>query len=111
MDVEEWGRHEHELHSRVAPVRAAEYGIPIFRVASSGISQAVNGGGNIIAQTSISGGGEIISARLQLPMHGSIPIDRIFAPVCVGVTGIVMTALLFLAWKDNRQVKKALAVE
>ncbi|HEY2329723.1 MAG TPA: carbon-nitrogen hydrolase family protein [Verrucomicrobiae bacterium] len=45
MDVEEWGRHQHELHARVAPVRAAEYGIPIFRVASSGISQAVTGGG------------------------------------------------------------------
>lgn len=41
MDVSEWGRHEHELHTRVAPVRAAEYGVPIFRLASSGISQAV----------------------------------------------------------------------
>ena len=42
MDVADWGRHQHELHARVAPVRAAEYGIPIFRVASSGISQGVN---------------------------------------------------------------------
>ena len=50
MDVEEWGRHQHELHSRVAPVRAAEYGIPIFRVASSGISQAVSWTGNVVAQ-------------------------------------------------------------
>ncbi len=53
MDVSDWGRHQHELHSRVAPVRAAEYGIPIFRVASSGISQAVNGSGNVVAQTSV----------------------------------------------------------
>src|SRR6202012_354920 len=43
MDVEEWGRHEHKLHALVAPVRAAEYGVPIFRLASSGISQAVVG--------------------------------------------------------------------
>ena len=42
MDVADWGRHQHELHARVAPVRAAEYGIPIFRLASSGISQGVN---------------------------------------------------------------------
>ena len=39
MDVETWGQHQHELHARIAPVRAAEYGILIFRVASSGISQ------------------------------------------------------------------------
>ena len=37
MDVMEWGRHEHELHALVAPSRSAEYGIPIFRLASSGI--------------------------------------------------------------------------
>src|SRR6185437_11613853 len=52
MDVSEWGKREHELHSRVAPVRAAEYGIPIFRLASSGISQAISGSGNVVAQTS-----------------------------------------------------------
>jgi apolipoprotein N-acyltransferase len=111
MDVEEWGRHEHELHSRVAPVRAAEYGIPIFRVASSGISQAVAGGGNVVAQTSVFGSGEIISAQLRLPMRGSIPLDRILAPFCVGVTGIVTAALLFLTWKDNRRAKKKAATD
>jgi predicted amidohydrolase len=111
MDVEDWGRHEHELHSRVAPVRAAEYGIPIFRVASSGISQAVAGGGNVVAQTSVFGSGEIISAQLRLPMRGSIPLDRILAPFCVGVTGIVTAALLFLTWKDNRRAKKKAATD
>ena len=106
MDLESWGRHQHELHARVAPVRAAEYGLPIFRVASSGISQAVTGGGQVVAQTSIPGDGEIFSAQLRLPRHGSIPLDRHLAPLCVGVTGLV-TALLFLfAWKDNRSVLK-----
>ena len=101
-DVEEWGKHQHELHSRVAPVRAAEYGIPIFRVASSGISQAVNGGGNVVAQTSIGSYGEIFSAQLRLPRQGSIPIDRYLAPLCVGVSGIVTVLLLLLAWRDKR---------
>jgi apolipoprotein N-acyltransferase len=107
MDVAEWGKHEHELHSRVAPVRAAEYGIPIFRVASSGISQAVTGGGQIVAQTSIPGSGQIFSAQLRLPACGSLPLDRYLAPLCVAVTGIVTTVLLFLAWKDKRAKPKS----
>ncbi len=102
MDVEDWGRHEHELHSRVAPVRAAEYGIPIFRVASSGVSQAVAWTGNVVAQTSMPGVGEIFSAQFHLPMRGSFPPDRFLAPFCVGVTGFVLLALLILAWKNKR---------
>lgn len=101
MDVEDWGRHEHELHSRVAPVRAMEYGIPIFRVASSGISQAVEWTGDILAQTPSPGVGEILSAELRLPMRGSLPLDRFLAPFCVGITGGILIALLILAWKDR----------
>jgi apolipoprotein N-acyltransferase len=111
MDVMEWGRHQHELHARVAPVRAAEYGLPIFRVDSSGISQAVSGGGNVIAQTSIPGNGEIFSAQLRLPMRGSIPVDRFLAPLCTGVTGIVTAVLLFFAWKDGRAKHAKVAKE
>jgi len=103
MDVADWGRHEHELHSRVAPVRAAEYGIPIFRLASSGISQAVSGGGNVVAQTSFGAQGEILSAQLRLPSRGSLPLDRFLAPLCTGVTGIVMAILLFLNWKEKHR--------
>jgi apolipoprotein N-acyltransferase len=102
MDVEDWGRHEHELHSRVAPVRAAEYGVPVFRLASSGISQAVTGGGYVVAQTSIPGVGEILSADLRLPGHGSRPVDRFLAPFCVGVTGVALINLLTSAWKERR---------
>jgi apolipoprotein N-acyltransferase len=107
MDNEDWGRHEHELHSRVAPVRAAEYGIPIFRVASSGISQAVTGGGQVIVQTRIPGSGDIFSALLRLPQHGSIPFDRYLAPLCAGITGIVTAVLLLLAWRDKRAKPKS----
>jgi len=106
MDVEDWGRHQHELHARVAPVRAAEYGIPIFRLASSGISQAVSWNGNVIAQTSFPGSLEILSAQLKLPMRGSIPLDRWLAPVCTGITAVVLAALLFLTWWDWRTRRK-----
>jgi apolipoprotein N-acyltransferase len=102
MDVEDWGRHEHELHSRVAPVRAREYGVPIFRLASSGISQAVTGGGYTVAETSIPGIDEILSADFRLPARGSLPLDRFLTPMCVGTTGIVLIVLLVLAWKDGR---------
>ena len=106
MDVDDWGRHQHELHSRVAPVRAAEYGIPIFRVASSGISQAVTGGGFVIAKTSMPGNGEIFSAQLRLPQRGFLPLDRYLAPLCTGMTGIITAILLFLTWKDKRAKPK-----
>jgi apolipoprotein N-acyltransferase len=106
MDVDEWGRHEHELHARVAPVRAAEYGIPIFRVASSGISQAVLYNGDVVAKTSIPGNGDIFSAQLKLPMRGSLPLDRFLAPLCVVATGIILAILLFLTWQDKRAVNK-----
>jgi apolipoprotein N-acyltransferase len=110
MDVDDWGRHQHELHSRVAPVRAAEYGIPIFRVASSGISQAVTGTGDVVAQTKIPGNGEIFSAQLRLPTRGFLPLDRYLAPICTGVTGIITAILLFLAWKDKRAEQRRTGV-
>jgi apolipoprotein N-acyltransferase len=106
MDVDDWGRHQHELHSRVAPVRAAEYGVPIFRVAISGISQAVTGGGYVVAKTSMPGNGEIFSAQLRLPQRGFLPLDRYLAPLCTGMTGIVTAILLFLTWKDKRAKPK-----
>ncbi|HEU5395620.1 MAG TPA: nitrilase-related carbon-nitrogen hydrolase, partial [Verrucomicrobiae bacterium] len=51
MDVSSWGKREHELHARVAPVRAAEYGLPIFRLTSSGISQVIDSFGRVTDRT------------------------------------------------------------
>jgi len=92
MDVVEWGRHEHELHARIAPVRAAEYGIPIFRLASSGISQGVSRFGVVQASAPFPGDGETIFFATRLGQPASLPLDRYLAPLCVGVTG------LFIAW-------------
>ena len=55
MDMMEWGEAQHKLHARVAPVRAAEYGIPIFRLASSGISQCVDRTGRVHGYRSLPG--------------------------------------------------------
>jgi apolipoprotein N-acyltransferase len=102
MDAADWGRHQHELHSRVAPVRAAEYGVPIFRLASSGISQAVNGSGGVVAHTSFPGAGEVLTAQLHLPSGGALPVDRLLAPLCVAATGMITATLLWLTWREKR---------
>jgi apolipoprotein N-acyltransferase len=95
MDVAEWGRHQHELHARVAPVRAAEYGVPIFRLASSGISQSVDRAGRVTATAPFPGQQAMLSGRLILAQPGSLPFDRSLAPVASGVTVIVILWLLF----------------
>jgi apolipoprotein N-acyltransferase len=107
MDVIEWGRHEHELHGLVAPVRAAEYGLPIFRLASSGISQAVAGGGAVVANTLYPGSGEILSAKLRLPISGSLPLDRYLAPICVAVTAVILILIAVLSFREKRLQGKA----
>jgi apolipoprotein N-acyltransferase len=94
MDVADWGKQQHELHARVAPVRAAEYGIPIFRLASSGISQLTDCSGRVVATAGFPGQHEIIDGRLSLAAPGSLPLDRWLAPFATGVTGAVIIWLL-----------------
>ncbi len=86
MDVETWGQHQHELHARIAPVRAAEYGIPIFRVASSGISQGVEKTGRVQSTAPFPGEGETIFFGAHIRAKGSVPPDRLLANLCVFIT-------------------------
>jgi apolipoprotein N-acyltransferase len=99
MDVADWGRHEHELHARIAPVRAAEYGVPIFRVASSGISQLVNRNGDVQASAPFPGELATISGVLEFRKPGTLPLDRILAPLSVLVTVSVIGSLAFISFR------------
>jgi apolipoprotein N-acyltransferase len=104
MDVTEWGEREHRLHGRVAPVRAAEYGIPIVRVCSSGISQMVDANGRVIATASFPGQGEVLAARIT-PTEARRPLDRALAPLAVLITGLALasTALpALMAWRRRQ---------
>ncbi|MGB8352410.1 MAG: nitrilase-related carbon-nitrogen hydrolase [Chthoniobacteraceae bacterium] len=93
MDVEAWGRHEHELHERVALVRAAEYNIPVFRVGSSGISQLVDHRGHETATAPFAGKDAIICGSMTItPGAPRLPLDRFLAPFSVAVTAV------FIAW-------------
>ncbi len=96
MDVVDWGRHQHEMHARVAPVRAAEYGVPIFRLASSGISQCVNANGEVTATAPMPGDEAMMSGFLDLRRAGTLPLDRTLAPVCVAVTGLIIVWMAFV---------------
>jgi apolipoprotein N-acyltransferase len=89
MDDEDWGEHEHRLHAKVAPVRAREYGIPIFRLASSGISQLVDRHGQVIVTAPYPGPGERLTGRLPVGAAGRLPLDRYLA-----LPAVVAMALL-----------------
>ncbi len=80
MDMVDWGVAQHELHTRIAPVRAAEYGLPIFRLASSGISQSVDRAGQVTATAPCPGDGAILTTTLEMRGQGSRPLDRWLAP-------------------------------
>ena len=99
MDVADWGRHEHELHARIATIRAAEYGVPIFRVASSGISQLVDCTGDIQANAPFPGEIASLSGVLKFYKPGSLPLDRMLAPFSVLVTVSVIGCLAFFSFR------------
>jgi apolipoprotein N-acyltransferase len=91
MDVTSWGAHQHELHGRVAPARAAEYGIPIVRLCSSGISQIVDERGRVHQSRPFPGQGEIIAGRVAPADQGRLPADRYVAWAAMAVTGAYIT--------------------
>jgi apolipoprotein N-acyltransferase len=95
MDVADWGKRQHELHARVGPVRAAEYQVPIFRLASSGISQAIGASGTLLASAPFPGQGSMLFANLPLRGSGRVPYDRWLALVCVA-GAVVSIPVLFV---------------
>jgi len=90
MDMAEWGRAQHELHARVAPVRASEYGLSIFRVASSGISQLVDRAGQVRATAPCPGDGAMLAGTLEMRAAGRAPPDRWLAPFATGLTAALI---------------------
>jgi apolipoprotein N-acyltransferase len=92
MDVTQWGENQHRLHARVAPVRSAEYGVPIFRLCSSGISQLTDRDGRVLASLGFPGQGEIIGGTMVLADPGRLPWDSVLAQLAALVT------FFFLAW-------------
>ncbi len=104
MDVAEWGGHQHQLHARVAPVRAAEYGVPIFRVCSSGISQLIDEHGRVTATAPFPGEQAMIAGQLRLAGSGTRPFDRWLATLSVSLTALLIIWLGFCSLRHRRAV-------
>jgi len=88
MDVTDLGKRQHELHARMGPIRAAEYHLPVVRVASSGISQVIDSTGKVIASAPCPGQGAMISATLNFSKFTRLPPDRWLAPLSASLTGM-----------------------
>jgi apolipoprotein N-acyltransferase len=103
MDVVDWGSAQHELHTRIAPVRATEYGLPLFRLASSGISQLVDRAGHLMATAPCPGHGATIIGTLDMRGAGRRPLDRWLAPFATGLTAALIVWLL-ARWRPRSRL-------
>lgn len=111
MDVESWGKRQHDLHAMVAPIRAAEYGLPVFRVASSGISQITDARGGVIASAAYPGQNDLIYGTLELPAKGTLPLDTLLAPLATAIAGAVLLLCalpnrLWRRWTGERETNE-----
>lgn len=107
MDALSWGFYErHWLHGRLAPIRSAEYGLPILGVWTSGESQLTDRHGRVIAHASFPGQGEFITGSLQLapPNSPHIPWDRYLALICSLLTGLFTLFLLGKSLVFNKKI-------
>lgn len=100
MDSVAWGAYQHALHARIAPIRAAEYGIPILRSASSGVSQVVDSRGRITGSAPFCEDVCFFGGSLQLNGPGHLPADRWLAPVAVVVTALLIG---WMGWQTLQQ--------
>jgi apolipoprotein N-acyltransferase len=108
MDAASWGAYERRmLHGRLAPVRSAEYGIPIFGVWSSGTSQLTDRFGRVIASAGYPGQGDSIAGPFNLGQPGRVPPDRWLALAATVGTGIFIAYMIvrrLLEMRSSRRV-------
>ena len=107
MDVADWGKRQHRQHARIAPIRAGEYGVPVFRLGSSGISQHVNARGRVLAESQFPGEEEVFGGTLKLNGKARLPLDHWFAPICSGWVAFGTTALLLNVALQKHRTKAA----
>jgi apolipoprotein N-acyltransferase len=106
-DPMHWGEFERRmLHGRLAPIRAAEYGIPVFGVWSSGVSHLTDRYGRVIATAGFPGQGAFISGPFDLGAPGRVPPDRMLAVAMMFGTGL-FAAYLAGCWISQRVRKSS----
>ncbi|MEW6157102.1 MAG: nitrilase-related carbon-nitrogen hydrolase [Verrucomicrobiota bacterium] len=102
MDLIEWGRYQHELHGRVGPVRSTEYDVPVFRVASSGVSQLINADGTIQSSLPFPEQNQFIQGTLRLRGNGRVPWDRALSQIAVAVSFCFAAVSLIGGWRRRK---------
>jgi apolipoprotein N-acyltransferase len=107
MDMAEWGQAQHELHARIAPVRATEYGLPLFRLASSGISQLVDRNGHVSATAPCPGDGAMLAGTLEMRGGGGRPLDRWLAPFATVVTAALVAGFSLRGGREMPRLPEA----
>lgn len=110
MDVMLWGERAHRLSAQLAAVRAAEYGVPLFRLASSGYSRIATPDGKIAVELGVPAQGQVIQGEVQLSAKGRRPLDRWLLWPCLVLTGSLAVFLIADSILRDRAKKRAKAV-
>ncbi len=103
MDLQTWGQHQHWLSARLGATRAVEYGVPVVRLASSGISLVLDARGRVLASGAMPGQGEIVSAVLPLSAAPHQPWDRLPARWAVYPAGGLVLWALGVSFVEERR--------
>ncbi len=109
MDLQTWGAHQHWLSARLAATRAAEYGVPVVRLASSGLSQFIDARGRLLASGSMPGQGEIVSALIPLSAGPRRPWDRLPARLAMVPAALLVLWAATVSFLDERRRIRTLA--
>jgi len=109
MDVADWGERQHQLHARIAPMRAAEFRVPIFRLCSSGISQAIESGGAVIATAPFPGESATLAATMRLNRPARMLLDHWLGPAAVVLTGGMTLLFVLKARRKGSKLSKGCA--
>lgn len=80
MDLQKWGKHEHELHELIPPILAGRYGLDILRVVSSGRSQFCSEGFGSSWDSDSLICGNLSFRAARIPLDGLL--TRLFGPLC-----------------------------
>ncbi len=103
LDLETWGPHQHWLSARLGATGAVEYGIPVIRLASSGLSQFIDAQGRLLASGSMPDQGEIVSALIALSARTRLPWDRFAAPYAFYPATALLLWALTVSFIDHRR--------
>ena len=94
------GPHQHFAQARL---RAIEEGLPVFRVANTGISGAIDGYGRVLARSEL-GTAAVIDAPLPLGLEGTVYMHlRMIAPLLLLLGYLFMS--LWLEFSHQRRNK------